>query len=53
LYISNTHPFTRQALSLAQHEYVLAWKCVQDAFSNALMHLSRKPRFAMPIYLCD
>ena len=39
-----------QLWSLAQHMYVVALTNLQDAFDNALMHLSRKPRYAQDMY---
>jgi hypothetical protein len=36
-----------QVWALAQHQYVQVWKHLQDAVDNVMMHLARKPRFAM------
>ena len=39
-----------EVLSLAQHSYIMAWTSFQDDLDTLMMHLSRKPRFAQPLF---
>jgi len=47
-----THPLqllSLQVWTVAQHQYVQAWKHLRDSLDNVIMHLSRKPRYAVPM----
>ena len=39
-----------QVWALAQHQYVHAWKHLEDAMDNVTMYLARKPRYAQPLF---